>query len=119
MKYYRTGAFTHAEGKLHLTDDQADARKANLKPLGGNFYQTKAPVGFKAGEEFGCDRAVAGAVESSIGARDFSKRVDNERRDRASQKKATLEARTKRAELEKQRLAGRATVQMPPVESAE
>lgn len=80
MKYYRvTVAFTEVSGRLHLTDDQAAARKHQLEALGDNLFDTRDRVGFKRGEEFGSESPVAGAEELTGGARVFSRRIKAER----------------------------------------
>jgi len=42
-------------GKVKLTDEQARARKHNLKQVKKNVYEIVNPIGFKAGEEIEYD----------------------------------------------------------------
>lgn len=101
MRYYHVvGVFAQIAGTLHLTDMQAAARLHALTPCdagqhGENRYTTREPVGFKAGETFGCTDLlrVNGIEPVEMTAAQFDKRVKGEREAAAAAKRKTLAER--------------------------
>ena len=57
MKTYTTRSVARiGTGILLLSPAQAEARRANLRELGGQLFEVVAPVEFKTGETFGFDQ---------------------------------------------------------------
>ncbi len=105
MKYYEVIAPLRiaAGSKLHLTIAQAACRKHAVKAIEGskNLYAVHTLVGFKIGEQLGCDTALdaGSAREIESTSREFNARDTRERKAADELRKKTLEARQKRGPL--------------------
>jgi hypothetical protein len=111
MKYVKVAvAALQVSGVLHLTDAQAEGRKAMLKPLGDNRFATLVPVNFKTGEIFGLEAELPGtsAFELTMTAGDFERRVRGEREAAAKAKAEVLRGRSERDAALKRAAAQRA-----------
>jgi hypothetical protein len=69
MKTYRASKFvTLPSGNVRLTKDQERRRSHAIEKVKGREFKIIAPIGFKAGEEFGYDGEIPKALASSIEA---------------------------------------------------
>lgn len=106
MKYYEvTAPFLRVApgAKLHLTTAQAACRKHAVKAIDGTkgLYAVHALVGFKRGEQLGCDPnpGVTDVKEIECTTREFNARDTRECKAAAEDRRKTLDARQKRAPI--------------------